>query len=855
MRLILWLFGGMLSALPLAAQPAAEQANDPMYRGAIEFQQGHRDEAVRLWQQALAAYRAAGDIRRQAYALENLGTAAQMMNDPQQALGYFSEALPLARRGGDARSEISILGKLGQSARTAGDAAHAADAFRTMLARAEAAGDRDNQAYAAGNLGRVLLDAGQPAAGAVPLRRSVELFHQLGKRRDEGLAWFYLGRALDKQEDYLGATDAFQQAVTAAHETKNASGEAEALFRLGHCRYLLGDYDGATLSLNQSLLLAKSIGDKGTQGSALLSLGSVQYFQKQPAQAVTYFEQALDLARATKDRELEGEALGNLGLAYTHLGERERAADYYHQDIDIARERGDKLVEAQALGNLATLRLQAGAFADAIPLLEQSRDRSRTVGYRRGEAIALRNLGLAQWRTGNTASAESTLRTAIAVQESLREPVGRNDLLNISLFETQLDAYRYLQAVLIAQKRTEAALEVSERGRAQALAQLLTRQGQTPGPIVSPDIAAIRAVARTQNVTLLEYSLVGADQAIYLWVVRPDGSVVFRRNGMESHGASLDDAMAGLVQEVRQSLGALGRQPPPPKPGVAGRDDMLGLFYRMLIAPVADLLPDQPDKPVVLIPQGGLFLLPFAALRDPDGHPLVERHALLMAPSIATLGALAARPMPAASGAALVAGNPIMPVLRLTPYSLPAQLPSLPGAASEAEAVARELGTSPLLGEAATKQAVLQAMPKARIVHLATHGLLDDMRSEGMPGAVVLGAGDGSDGLLTTAEIGGLRIGASLVVLSACDTGEGRISGDGVVGLARAFLGAGAGSVLVSLWSVPDQPTAELMVAFYRAVAKAPGRAQALRQAMLETRTRYADPIAWAAFILMGSNQ
>ncbi len=856
MRIVpaLCLLAAFAAPLAVLAQPSAEQANDPMYRAVIEFQQGHRDEAIRLWQQALAAYRAAGDVKRQAYALENLGTASQLMKDPGRALGYFEESLTLARQVGETRTEISVLGKLGQAARAAGDKARAVAAFGDMLARADAAGDRDNQAFAAGNLGRSLLDAGRPTEAVPPLRRAASLFHQAGKRADEGAAWFFLGKTLARQEDYLGATDAFQQAAALARESNNRGAAADALYELGQSHYLLGDYDGATGILSESLDLARQAGDRETEGAVLLSLGNVKHFQEQDAQSVAFYEQALKLGRDTKDRALEGEALGNLALAYTRLGRNDTAADYYRQDIAIARERGAKLVEAQALGNLATLRLRENAPADAIPLLQQSRDLSRNVGYRRGEAIALRNLGLAQMRVGQSAAAEASLRSAIAVQEALREPVGKADLFNISLFETQLDAYRYLQATLIAESRPEAALEISERGRAQALAQLLTRRGQTPGPIVSPDIAAMRAVARQQNATLLELSMVAADNAIYFWVVRPDGTLTFRSNRITPHGSTLEAAMSGMVQEVRQSMGALGRLAPPPKPGIATRDDLLALYYRMLIAPVADLLPADPDQPVVIIPQGGLFLLPFAALRDPDGHALVERHALLVSPSIATLGMLATRPSPPAGGPALVAGNPIMPTIRLTPASQPIHLASLQGAESEANAVARQLGTSALVQDAASRDAVVKAMPAARIIHLATHGLLDDVRSEGMPGAVVLG-GEANDSLLTTADITEMRLRAALVVLSACDTGEGRISGDGVVGLARAFLAAGADSVLVSLWSVPDQPTSELMVAFYRALARAPGKAQALRQAMLETRARYPNPLAWSGFIMMGINQ
>ena len=316
------------------------------------------------------------------------------------------------------------------------------------------------------------------------------------------------------------------------------------------------------------------------------------------------------------------------------------------------------MVEAQALGDLATLRLRGERAGRDHPLLQQSRDLSRNVGYRRGEAIALRNLGLAQMRVGQSAAAEASLRSAIAVQEALREPVGKADLFNISLFETQLDAYGPSGDTHRREPPGGCAGDIRARPG--------PGLGAAPDPprsdARSDRIARHRRHARggqQQNATLLELSMVAADNAIYFWVVRPDGTLTFRSNRITPHGSTLEAAMSGMVQEVRQSMGALGRLAPPPKPGIATRDDLLALYYRMLIAPVADLLPADPDQPVVIIPQGGLFLLPFAALRDPDGHALVERHALLVSPSIATLGMLATRPSPPAGGPALVAGNPI----------------------------------------------------------------------------------------------------------------------------------------------------------------------------------------------------
>ena len=144
-------------------------------------------------------------------------------------------------------------------------------------------------------------------------------------------------------------------------------------------------------------------------------------------------------------------------------------------------------------------------------------------------------------------------------------------------------------------------------------------------------------------------------------------------------------------------------------------------------------------------------------------------------------------------------------------------------------------------------------MSNARIIHLATHGLLDDFRQLGMPGAIALAPSGKDDGLLTSSEILKLKLNAELVVLSACDTGRGKITGDGVIGLSRALIAAGVPTVIVSLWSVPDAPTAELMTEFYRQLQKNPDKVQALRQAMLATIKNHPDPRNWAAFTLIGS--
>jgi CHAT domain-containing protein len=297
-------------------------------------------------------------------------------------------------------------------------------------------------------------------------------------------------------------------------------------------------------------------------------------------------------------------------------------------------------------------------------------------------------------------------------------------------------------------------------------------------------------------------------------------------------------------------------------------------------------LPKDPSARVIFIPQESLFLVPFPALRDGDGKYLIQKHTILTAPSILVLDLTHQQGQRLKAEAntsihpSLVVGNPTMPTVKLEPNQPPQQLPPLLGAQQEAIAIAKLLNTQALIGKDATKAAVLQKMSKARMIHLATHGLLEDFQGIGIPGALALAPPEGrlalpsggkDSGLLTAGEILDLyarperaalgipqsssSLRAELVVLSACDTGRGRITGDGVIGLSRAFISAGVLSIIVSLWALPDAPTSFLMTEFYQNLQGNPDRATALRSAMLTTMKTYPNPLDWAAFTLIGEAQ
>ncbi|MGB6016521.1 MAG: CHAT domain-containing tetratricopeptide repeat protein, partial [Nodosilinea sp.] len=563
--------------------------------------------------------------------------------------------------------------------------------------------------------------------------------------------------------------------------------------------------------------------------------------------------------------------------AYNSLGDYRQVIDFYEQHLAIAREIGDRGGEGAALGNLGIAYRSLGNYRQAIDFHEQHLAIAREIGDRGGEGGALNNLGFAYLDAEQFTLAETALAQALDIWDALRDS-DLPDADKISLFETQRNSFISLQRVLVAQEKVGPALEVAERGRGRAFAELLSQQLSTDEAVLNPappNLNTIQALAQQQQTTLVQYSLIRFTDgyaALYIWVVSPTGDITFRRQPLD--GVDL----SSLVTTARQSIGVRGDRATialEPTPQALAQQQAqteanLRQLYDLLIAPIADLLPTDAEQPVVFMPQGELFLVPFAALVNADGQYLIENHTILTAPSIQVFGLAneAASTTVGANGGSpfsanntLIVGNPTMPTVTFLSEGGTLQdvrLDPLGGAQREAEAISSFLKTPALLGGAATEAAVKQRMAGANVIHLATHGLLEygDPRETGtrdLPGAIALAPGSGNDGLLTSAEILGMNLQANLAILSACDTGRGRITGDGVVGLSRAFVAAGVPSIIVSLWAVDDAATANLMVAFYDNWQQSGDKAQALRQAMLTTMAQHPDPRLWAAFTLIGS--
>ncbi|KAL9980501.1 hypothetical protein ACROYT_G009101 [Oculina patagonica] len=275
------------------------------------------------------------------------------------------------------------------------------------------------------------------------------------------------------------------------------------------------------------------------------------------------------------------------------------------------------------------------------------------------------------------------------------------------------------------------------------------------------------------------------------------------------------------------------------------------LFYKMLIAPVADLL-KEPE--IIIVPDRSLYQVPFAALRDEDGQYLSETFRIRVVPSLTTLELIQDSPPDYHSqSGALIVGDP--EVGEVLYKGRTENITPLPYARKEAEMIGEMLGVQPLLGQHATKQAILQMIHSVSLIHFAAHGNAERGEIALSPVRSSNRIPQEEDYLLTMYDISQVQLRAKLVVLSCCHSGRGQIRAEGVVGIARAFLGSGARSVLVALWALKDSSTEQLMRRFYEHLVRGESASESLHKAMKWMRCYgYSDVREWAPFVLIGDN-
>ncbi|XP_066025649.1 tetratricopeptide repeat protein 28-like [Pocillopora verrucosa] len=262
------------------------------------------------------------------------------------------------------------------------------------------------------------------------------------------------------------------------------------------------------------------------------------------------------------------------------------------------------------------------------------------------------------------------------------------------------------------------------------------------------------------------------------------------------------------------------------------------------------------DDELVIVPDGPLWLAPFAAFLDSESKYLSESMRLRFLPSLMSMKLINASPVEyhQKSGALLV-GNPCLE--DFTTFFGENKFEPLPCAEKEVKMIGKLLGIHPLTGKEATKAEVLKRIGSVAVVHIAAHGKFDT-------GEIALAPNperkyrrpEEQDFRLTISDVQAAKLRAKLVVLSCCHSAQGKVSSEGVVGIARAFLGAGARSVLVALWSIDDEATMKFMESFYENLKKRNSASVSLNRAMkcLRESEKFYAPRFWAPFVLIGDD-
>ena len=562
---------------------------------------------------------------------------------------------------------------------------------------------------------------------------------------------------------------------------------------------------------------------------------------EQHDKAIVCLQKALVITTEIGDKKGEASCYGILGIVFESLGQYDKAVEYFEKSLFIRTEIGDKNGEASDLANLGVVSRTVGDYKASEARLKKALSISRDIGDRRKEFQILQEYAILYLFQKKIKDSLLCLHLCIEKYEELRYFLGANDEFKTSFLENSgIFPFKLLCALLCDTGKTRDALYVEELGRARGLSDLMAEKYSVETHISANPQSwfGIEDILRKKrNCTCLYISYF--QNRLHLWILKTSGVLHYRRVSPEENlvqaGLPKDLSLSQFLDDNFRSLGILPTkdcedrslntiklQPLSPAQKSSARlrlveedededeDEKVisGLFlcYKMFIAPVYDLL-EEPE--VIIVPDRSLYKVPFAALSEKEGAEyLSETHRIRVIPSLTILRIIQDSPEDYHSNTgALVIGNPKVDWLL-----------SLPGARKEAEMVGRLVGVPPLVEERATKQAVLERISLVSLIHFAAHG--DAERGEIALSPTPIPNSQNAIPpqeayMLTMADVSRVKVRAKLVVLSCCHSGSGEIRAEGVIGIARAFLGSGARSVLVALWAIPDSATEQLMSRFY----------------------------------------
>jgi CHAT domain-containing protein len=818
-------------------------------------------QALEKFGQAVALWQALDEPYETAVALYGRCLTHRMLGESPDAVTDCGESAEIASRLGDNYGEAVARTGRGWAYIYLNDVGRALADFNDSLSIRRRIGDRQGESLDLLGIGWAHVLRNENAEALGYFQQSLQSLDGIGDPRGRHVRLGAIGEVYRRTNRPEQAIEYLTHALRLARATGNDRGaEAEALTCIGWCRYKLGRLGEAHDSFAEALPIRRAVGDRTGEAATMLGLAHVERAQGNLYNARLEVEAALAIIESMRAR------VGNQPLRLSFFA---MVQDYYVFYVDLLMQ----LHRSSSDRGFAVAALEASERARARNLLDLLNEAG--VDVRQGVPAGLLE----------------------------RERALRLRLNSAASYQRQLlsETYTAVQAAAAAKDVEELTASLSEVEARIRQASPRYAELTQPQPLTAVQIQRELAGGDT---LLLEYAL-GPERS-YMWAVAPDGITAYELPGRE-----VIEQAAARVRDLltARSRTSEGENPEQRRARVEAADaryvEAAARLTALLISPAAAQLK---SKRLVVVAPGVLQLIPFGALPEPRSlggtyEPLILRHELVILPSASTLALLRresprreppkklitiladpvfsraderfsgvtlrdavaeATPHPSQKNAAPYGRNGVVTYPASSDYGSQAfsDLPRLFRTRWEAE----QIGALAPAGEvvqsldfgASREAAVGPEVGGSRFVHFATHALLDDEHPELSGIALSMFEADGRprDGFLRAHDIFNLKLSADLVTLSACRTALGReYKGEGLVGLTRGFMYAGAPRVVGSLWPTDDKATAELMVLFYRKMLKENLRpAAALQEAQLEMARdkRWKSPYFWAGFVLQG---
>ncbi len=867
-------------------------------------------KALPFLQEALQLWRALADGRGQAQALRYLGYLQTDSSNLPQALDYYNQALPLWRAVHDELGEAQTINAVALVHTLLGDRERAIQYYAQAEGMFRKLGNRQGLATALNGEGNLYTYLDLKHALDCH-REALELCEAIGNLEGQFHSHRFLGasyRALGEasragaadvaQRYYDQAIDHFEQALHLSRTLGDRRIEAYCLQDIAGV-YEFKGYQAEALSYyRKSLRMSAQVTDRRAEALALNRLGVIYSKANDPRKALTFFNQALPLTRAAEDREHESLTLYNLARVRLEQGNLKTALAEIETALGIIESLRGKVPGYDLRSSYSASVHEYHQLK--VDLLMRAHQQDRDAGMDRKA-----------FEQSEAARARSLLDMLSELRAKIRVAVPADLLAEEARLRSALNAKAERQTALLSGSHTEAQAAAADKEIRELSAEYenvqlrIRRHNPHYAALVEPKPLTVNELQQKildGDSLLLEYML--GDERSYLWVVTRTEVFSYELPGR----AEIEKSARNLYALLTASQPLPGEAFEQTQARVTKANEQLpaeiASLSRMILWPVAARLG---TKRLLVVPDGALQYIPFQILTVPlqpndagpeisitaaESRPLVVDHEIVNEPSASALALLldeTASRKPAAAAVAVFA-DPVFESddPRISSAKRPANASTAQSQESASQRALRDVGLTgngrgiprlqasryeadaimsaapwrsgfKAVGFAASRAAVLSpGLGQYRIVHFATHGLLNDEHPElsGIVLSLFDEHGEPQDGFLRLYDIYNLKLPVDLVVLSACNTGLGKdVRGEGLIGLTRGFMYAGAASVVASLWKVDDEATAELMRYFYTFMLKdglSPAAALRKAQVTMSRQKRWQSPYYWSGFIIQG---